>query len=293
MSDEEVILAAIIAYPGEDTPRLAYADWLDEHGESDRAEFIRVQIERTRLLDNDPTRRALFGREAQLLVASKNGWLRPYLSLTGWNGLFIRRGIVEIVVTTFDRLVPQMQVLRALTALIELRLWCQVNDPPDSLTPPASGSPDLFADSYSEVCLAPCSPGLRIRYFLSTTDRNPRGEVSQGIDLLAPAPNELEPALTADEWLILSWAANDVAQRQRVGTLILSLIDRVQNNRDQSPRWRLGVRPYHSTQEFPRWCRLKPLGPGPHWIRLSAGQLLDHRSGLEPPHHWLNDSSSV
>ncbi len=36
---------AIIAAPGCDIPRLVFADWLDERGESERAEFIRVQCE--------------------------------------------------------------------------------------------------------------------------------------------------------------------------------------------------------------------------------------------------------
>lgn len=39
-------LREIVTQPHEDTPRLVYADWLDENGEPDRAEFIRVQIER-------------------------------------------------------------------------------------------------------------------------------------------------------------------------------------------------------------------------------------------------------
>lgn len=45
MSDEDALLAAIAADPDEDTPRLAYADWLDEHDRPIRAEFIRVQID--------------------------------------------------------------------------------------------------------------------------------------------------------------------------------------------------------------------------------------------------------
>lgn len=44
MSDEAALLAAIIANPDDDTVRLVYADWLDENGRSERAEFIRVQI---------------------------------------------------------------------------------------------------------------------------------------------------------------------------------------------------------------------------------------------------------
>lgn len=37
------LLRAILSDPRDDTPRLVYADWLDENGEPDRAEFIRVQ----------------------------------------------------------------------------------------------------------------------------------------------------------------------------------------------------------------------------------------------------------
>lgn len=41
--DERAFLRAICAEPGDDTPRLAFADWLDEHDQAERAEFIRVQ----------------------------------------------------------------------------------------------------------------------------------------------------------------------------------------------------------------------------------------------------------
>jgi uncharacterized protein (TIGR02996 family) len=44
MSDAAALLKAIVAHADEDTPRLAYADWLDEHDEPARAEFIRVQV---------------------------------------------------------------------------------------------------------------------------------------------------------------------------------------------------------------------------------------------------------
>src|SRR4051812_42470214 len=45
MTDRDALLKAVLANPEEDTPRLALADWLDEHGEPDRGEFIRTQIE--------------------------------------------------------------------------------------------------------------------------------------------------------------------------------------------------------------------------------------------------------
>lgn len=38
-------LPAVLANPHDVAPRLIYADWLEEHGQQERAEFIRVQIE--------------------------------------------------------------------------------------------------------------------------------------------------------------------------------------------------------------------------------------------------------
>jgi uncharacterized protein (TIGR02996 family) len=40
-----VFLDDIRAHPADDAPRLIYADWLQDHGEEERAEFIRVQCE--------------------------------------------------------------------------------------------------------------------------------------------------------------------------------------------------------------------------------------------------------
>jgi uncharacterized protein (TIGR02996 family) len=44
MSDELALLKAIKADLNEDLPRLVLADWLEEHGEPARAEFIRLQV---------------------------------------------------------------------------------------------------------------------------------------------------------------------------------------------------------------------------------------------------------
>lgn len=41
----DAFLRAIIANPDDDAPRLIFADWLEEHGEGERSEFIRVQCE--------------------------------------------------------------------------------------------------------------------------------------------------------------------------------------------------------------------------------------------------------
>lgn len=43
--DRTALLRAVLESPDEDAPRLVFADWLDEHGESERAWFIRRQLE--------------------------------------------------------------------------------------------------------------------------------------------------------------------------------------------------------------------------------------------------------
>src|SRR4051812_46175401 len=55
MSDNKAagFLDDITAHPDDDNPRLIYSDWLEDQGDVARAEFIRVQIERTRLPEWD------------------------------------------------------------------------------------------------------------------------------------------------------------------------------------------------------------------------------------------------
>src|SRR5215213_8574292 len=73
MREDEALLKAIIANPDEDTPRLAYADWLDENqpdkppspasGPSARAEFIRVQCQLAAMSPGHPDYLDLLDRE--------------------------------------------------------------------------------------------------------------------------------------------------------------------------------------------------------------------------------------
>src|SRR5688572_20324331 len=68
------LLQEILDAPEDDAPRLVSADWLEEHGESDRAELIRVQCELARLDEGDPRVLGLRRREHELLVAHHAEW---------------------------------------------------------------------------------------------------------------------------------------------------------------------------------------------------------------------------
>ena len=46
MSELRALIRACKAEPDDDAPRLILADWLEEHGEGERAAFIRAQIAR-------------------------------------------------------------------------------------------------------------------------------------------------------------------------------------------------------------------------------------------------------
>ncbi|HJZ60212.1 MAG TPA: TIGR02996 domain-containing protein [Gemmataceae bacterium] len=88
----EPFLAAICATPDDDTARLVYADWLDEHGDPDRAEFIRLQIA-------EPERQT--DRMTALWRENGADWLSELPRLRGveWWGLF-RRGFVFGVIAS-------------------------------------------------------------------------------------------------------------------------------------------------------------------------------------------------
>src|SRR5262249_44868579 len=76
-----------------DAPRLVYADWLEEHGDAARAEFIRVQCELARLDDGDDRRWELEARERWLLWHHGKRWAGPLRRLgKRWQ---VRRGFVE------------------------------------------------------------------------------------------------------------------------------------------------------------------------------------------------------
>jgi uncharacterized protein (TIGR02996 family) len=98
-------LDAIVADIDADAPRLVFADWLDEQGDSDRAEFIRVQVERARRPAWDAAQVRLRLRERELLKRHGEAWLAELPAVKGarWQGF--RRGIVaEVSFDTFEAL---------------------------------------------------------------------------------------------------------------------------------------------------------------------------------------------
>jgi uncharacterized protein (TIGR02996 family) len=88
-------LQAILEAPDDDAPRLIYADWLEENGDPERAEFIRVQVALARI-DEDAPRAELEERERVLLEKHRDDWLQRLPAWAHKQAVF-RRGFVAEV----------------------------------------------------------------------------------------------------------------------------------------------------------------------------------------------------
>src|SRR5438128_1796682 len=78
MTTEAAFLDAILAEPDNDTPRLVFADWLDDRGDMAdraRAELIRVQCELVRWVPDLRRRTELQRREEELIQAHAQYWV--------------------------------------------------------------------------------------------------------------------------------------------------------------------------------------------------------------------------
>ena len=77
MNLENGFLQAIVESPDDDAHRLVFADWLDERGDADRAEFIRVQCELARPGPDELRHARNLVREPELLSAREAEWVAP------------------------------------------------------------------------------------------------------------------------------------------------------------------------------------------------------------------------
>jgi len=144
MTDADAFLANIIADPDADAPRLVYADWLDDRGDGDRAEFIRVQCGLAKVDENNRDIPPLASRERELLEKHQQEWLRPLRDLAypegrGWLGRWrtkvvfaavFRRGFPESVVLPCGRFLQRGEDLFRAAPIQEVQVDCVDPDAP-------------------------------------------------------------------------------------------------------------------------------------------------------------------
>jgi uncharacterized protein (TIGR02996 family) len=92
MTDGEALVAAIADNPREHTPRLAYGDWLAEHGQPTRAAFVRLQCQAGQLKPGSVPRADAFRAAEDLRAEHEADWLGKWAKrLVVWE---YRRGFL-------------------------------------------------------------------------------------------------------------------------------------------------------------------------------------------------------
>jgi uncharacterized protein (TIGR02996 family) len=97
-SEAQALLAAVLAEPDDDAPRLIYADWLDERGHPERAAFIRLQVEQARLSKHDPRADVLAFRAARLFDRHGADWVAELPRFDGITWGEFHRGFPRVVI---------------------------------------------------------------------------------------------------------------------------------------------------------------------------------------------------
>lgn len=133
--EEKAFIEQISAAPHDDAPRLIFADWLEESGAPDRADFIRVQIERQSLPNWDRRQLPLWVRERALLKDHEPEWRNSLPKIDGVTWGKFRRGFVSSVTIT------------DLARLNTLANECRLVTPVESISINWPGSRAPFDDS--------------------------------------------------------------------------------------------------------------------------------------------------
>jgi len=136
MTTEQALLTALKSDPDNIETRMFFADWYEEHGDCDRAEFIRLQLALANLAPTHDWRRQYSARATALFQSNRKRWNAPLhrqLSKTparthygarrapvrGWK---YRRGFVEVLITTVPGLVKYAKYFVPLGPILRLEL---------------------------------------------------------------------------------------------------------------------------------------------------------------------------
>jgi uncharacterized protein (TIGR02996 family) len=110
VSEADAFLAAIFAQPNDDTPRLVYADWLEEHEQASYAQFIRLscQLVRTTLPPDDRTRlrRERYELWKRIVRENPQAFEGMYLDVSSFDGRGVLRPWIQVRADLFIRNSP-------------------------------------------------------------------------------------------------------------------------------------------------------------------------------------------
>ena len=113
-------LEAIREVPADDVPRLVFADWLEDTGEYDRSEFIRVQCELARGVRDRGRSLELLTRLRQLMQAHRETWLGALAPLVP-DAIF-ERGFVDTIRISGSLFLDHVEAIFAQHPIRKVRL---------------------------------------------------------------------------------------------------------------------------------------------------------------------------
>src|SRR5438045_918727 len=121
MNTGQALFQAVLDAPDDDAPRLVYADWLEENGQEDRGEFIRLEV---RLYGQKPGRRTADDqrRRNDLEVRLRKTWLEEMPKLPGVRWWSFWRGFPTVQVHSWSALEKQAARIWAASPCEELYL---------------------------------------------------------------------------------------------------------------------------------------------------------------------------
>lgn len=131
MNERDALLRAICDNPDDDTPRLVFADWLQERGEEERAEFVRVQVRFGELLRHGAVDTEGFARRArELWLRNGQRWRAELPQIPGiaWHDAFFRGFPERAIVATDAVLIAHATVFdRVPVRHLEIREFAAVD----------------------------------------------------------------------------------------------------------------------------------------------------------------------
>lgn len=151
MSERAAFIDAILDNPADDTARLVFADWLEEHGEPHRAEFIRAQIEAEKLPEDVRQRNDPGARIAGKHGAALGGGWRKALGLSETEGEYVRGFLTGVGIDStpgFLDLTGGALAIEPVMFEVKLQVWQR-------------GSPQPAPGELQEIALLADSHNLR------------------------------------------------------------------------------------------------------------------------------------
>jgi uncharacterized protein (TIGR02996 family) len=149
---EEELVAAILAAPDDDEPRLVYADWLTDRGDP-RGEFIELSCRQAQHAYYSEPYQTMLARVHELEAANREAWCAPF---AGAGEVLFTRGLPSYLSLDADVFVEKMASFVALAPIRQFMITALDDERMFAL----AGSPSLAHVTHAYLHGSPTARGL-------------------------------------------------------------------------------------------------------------------------------------